>query len=146
MLQWEGQGEDEDLLSIVHDGSEVIRKAQSVAIFDFKVLFFTFKQKNDRKHSSNQTFIKVWYCPSNETCAAHMLTLQDAVPLDCDVLIPILAGVFVVQSQRVHDLVAKIPHSADLGEVHRLLSSLATDKGCTTRRETQTKENSAFIL
>lgn len=38
-------GKDEHLLSIVHDGFEVIRKAQSVAIFDVEVLFFIFKQK-----------------------------------------------------------------------------------------------------
>lgn len=51
-------GEDEHLLSIVHDGLEVIRKAQSVAIFDVEVLFFIFKQKK-KKTSSNQTFMKV---------------------------------------------------------------------------------------
>lgn len=43
-----------------------------------------------------------------------MLTLHDVVPMDCDVLIPILAGVLVVQSQRVHYLMAEIPQSADL--------------------------------
>lgn len=91
-------------------------------------LFSLPSSKKYRKLSSNQT-----YFPSN---AVHMLTLEDVVPLDCDVLIPILAGVFVVQSQRVHDLMAKIPGTADLWDVHRLFSALATDKGCTTRRET----------
>lgn len=69
-------------------------------------------------------------------CQGHMLTLHDVVPLDCDVLIPILAGVLVVQSQRVHYLMAEIPQSTDLWEVQRLFSSLATNKGCTARRET----------
>lgn len=69
-------------------------------------LFSLPSSKKDRKLSSNQT-----YFPSN---AVHMLTLEDVVPLDCDVLIPILAGVFVVQSQRVHDLMAKIPGTADI--------------------------------
>lgn len=43
-----------------------------------------------------------------------MFTFQDIVPHYCDVLVPIRTGVFVVQAQSVHDLVAKVPHSTDL--------------------------------
>lgn len=43
-----------------------------------------------------------------------MLTFPDIVPLYCDVLVPICTGVFVVQAQSVHELMAKVPHSTDL--------------------------------
>lgn len=63
-----------------------------------------------------------------------MQTLQDILPLYCDVLIPILAGVFMVQSQSVHDLMAKVPHHADIREVQPLFSSLTANIRCTTKR------------
>lgn len=61
-----------------------------------------------------------------------MLTFQDMLPLYCDVLIPILAGVFMVQPQSVHELMAKVPHRTDLSEVQLLFSSLTTNMRCTT--------------
>lgn len=62
-----------------------------------------------------------------------MPTFQDMLPLYCDVLIPILAGVFMVQSQSVHDLMAKVPHRTDIREVQLLFSSLTTNIRCTTK-------------
>lgn len=41
--------EDEDLLSVVHDGFEVIGKVQKVTGFDVKVLLFTFKHKRQKR-------------------------------------------------------------------------------------------------
>lgn len=72
-----GQREDQDLLSIVHDGLEVVRKAQSVAFFFVEVIFFPFKQK-DGNPSSKQAFLKVQYfpfshlpgcCPTRQWCS-----------------------------------------------------------------------------
>lgn len=66
-----------------------------------------------------------------------MPTFQDMLPLYCDVQIPILAGVFMVQPQSVHDLMAKVPHCTDIREVQLLFSSLTTNIRCTTKERMQ---------
>lgn len=55
-LTREGQGEDEDLLSIVHYGFEVIWKTQKVGFFDAEVFFFTFEQKDEKLSSKIRVF------------------------------------------------------------------------------------------
>lgn len=61
--------------------------------------------------------------------SAEVFTWHDILPLHRDVLIPVLAGVFMMQSQSMNDLMAKIPHTTRLGEIQRLGSSSTTNKG-----------------
>lgn len=65
------------------------------------------------------------------------ITWHDTLPLHSDVMISVLAGVFMMQSQSMNELMAKIPHTARTGEIHRLVSSSTTNKRCTATEESE---------
>lgn len=68
-----------------------------------------------------------------------VFTWHDALPLHSDVLIPVLAGVFMMKPQSMNDLMAEIPHATRAGVKYRLGSSLTTNKGHTARETNRKK-------
>lgn len=76
--------------------------------------------------------------------SAQVFTWHDTLPLHSDVLIPVRAGVFMMQSQSMNDLMAKIPHTTRLGVIQRLVSTSTTNEG-RTARETNKKPESQRV-
>lgn len=72
--------------------------------------------------------------------SAAGFTWNNALPLHSDVLVPVFAGVFVMQAQSVNELMAKVPNTTWLGVIHHLGSSLTANKG-RTARETNTSRS-----
>lgn len=99
-----------DLLSVVHYGVKVVWQVQSVPLFHLEVVLSPFNQK------CNQMICcvlrpcslkyRVWLCElmgkgqghdaEYESCLLVVLTRYYILPLHCDVLVPVVAGVFVM--------------------------------------------------
>lgn len=93
----------------MHDGTDVIRKVQSVAVFHLEVPLFAFKTGHIYIHT--RTCMQYTHTHTQEQSLSQF-TSDDVVPVNGDVAFAVLASVLVMHPQCVDDLVADVAHFA----------------------------------